>query len=63
MLVQKLYPGQPLKIGDGITITVLRGFEDAWLVLGIEAPADLKIERGPRPPAESDAGLVAAPES
>jgi carbon storage regulator CsrA len=48
MLVISRKPGEVLKIGDNITVTVL-GVRGNVLRLGIEAPRDVRVLRGELP--------------
>jgi carbon storage regulator len=45
MLVLSRKPGEQIKIGDGITVTVL-GVRGGVIKLGIDAPMHLRILRG-----------------
>ena len=45
MLIYKLHPNDRATIGPEVMITVLRGRDDAWLVIGIDAPLTMKITR------------------
>ncbi len=52
-LVLTVFPGQPVEIGEGVTVTYVggAGHGRAWLV--ISAPPDVHIRRGQRQPRRS----------
>ena len=58
MLIYKLHPNDRATIGPEVMITVLRGRDDAWLVIGIDAPLTMKITRVPVSEPTEDSGAT-----